>query len=71
MYNRELEAIARAAEIASYRARPDFKYKIYSDNKASLLRLAKRSDLPGQARQIRVDKAYKIARDKGSDLFFY
>ena len=71
MYNGELEGIARAAEIASYRARPNLKYRIYSDNKASLLRLAKRSDLPGQARQIRVDKAYKLARDKGSDLSFY
>ena len=71
VYNRELEAIARAAEIASCRARLEFKYRIYSDNKASLLRLAKRSDLLGQAKQIRVDKAYRLARDKGSDLSFY
>ena len=46
VYNRELEAIARAAEVASHRAKPSFKYGIYSGNKASLLRLAKRSDLP-------------------------
>ena len=71
VYNGELEAIARAAEVASYRAQPDYKYRIYSDSKASLLRLAKRSDLLGQARQIRVDKAYRLARKKGSDLSFH
>jgi len=52
VYNGELDGITSAIEYASNIASPGDYFDIYSDNQASIYRLSKTSDNPGQASQI-------------------
>jgi ribonuclease HI len=71
VYNKELEAIARASEVIASRALQGYSYRVYADNQASLLRLANLSDQPGQAQLIRVLRAYKTIIARGAQLSFH
>lgn len=68
VYNGELEGITSGIEYASKTAEKGQQYYIYSDNKGSLQRLQKISDLPGQDCQIRAIRAAKQLADKGAKL---
>ena len=57
VYNGELNGITSAIEYASNIASPGDHFDIYSDNQASIYRLSKTSDNPGQASQIRYIEA--------------
>ena len=66
VYNGELEGITQAVEYASRIARPGLRVQVFSDNKASLLRLRTPSDLPGQSYQIRTSLASEVIVNKGA-----
>jgi len=68
VYNGELEGITRAVEYASKIALPGDKLNIYSDNQAAILRLARISDRPGQACQIRCIEASSLVVAKGATI---
>jgi ribonuclease HI len=71
VYNGELEAITQAAELIASQAQQGFSYEIYADNQASLYRLNKLSDLPGQTQLLRVLDAYQTTTNKGAHLSFF
>ena len=68
VYNRELEGITQAIELASTRAKPDEAYFIYSESQASLSRLRTVSDDPGQSCLIRAINAANTLVSKGATI---
>lgn len=68
VYNGELDGITKASEYASSRARPGDQFNIYSDNQAGIHRLARISDNPGQASQIRVIEASNRIVSQGATI---
>ena len=68
VYNGELEGITRAVEYASIVAQLGDQVDIYSDNQAAILRLARISDRPGQACQIRCIEASSLVVAKGATI---
>lgn len=68
VYNGELEGVTQAIELASQLAQPGQKFKVFSDNQASLNRLQSPTDAPGQACQIRSSLATEVANRKGATI---
>src|SRR5665213_815342 len=68
VYNGELDGITRAVEYASSIAQIGDHFDIYSDNQAGIQRLARISDNPGQASQIRVIEASNRIVSQGATI---
>jgi ribonuclease HI/endonuclease/exonuclease/phosphatase family metal-dependent hydrolase len=68
VYNGELEGIVRACEYAAEIAIPEQTFKICADNQASLHRLARPSDNPGQEWQLRAILAAEEVKDKNANI---
>ncbi|CAJ2645490.1 unnamed protein product [Trifolium pratense] len=68
VYNGELGGITQGIEYASLQARPGHSFRIFSDNKAALHRLAKLLDLPRQGCQIRAIAAAKKIKEKDAKI---
>lgn len=66
VYNGELEGATLGLEMGSRLAQPDYKIKVFADNQASIWRLGKPSDRPGQQWQLRAIKAANTIIRKGA-----
>lgn len=68
VYNGELEGITLAMEYAAEKEQPPKDMKVFADNQAAIHRLARPSDNPGQAWQLRCIKAANKVSQKGSHI---